>query len=185
MKSHRKESEIYRFSQSAPQNPLHRPTMEVDIFEDFKPPSKKFSSYAAAFISDWWDKSCCAKYFSKNGKIAYMGDSGSNLSLLFFHSLTYHSKRKNLLLRKSLHLTVKFLTILHLKKSKNAHKLGQLFHSRKFTQRFRSLEFLSKLISNKMFDTTRKRIPNKILNKLTEFIPNKIFNTVKLFFIKC
>ena len=74
--------------------------------------SKKFFSYVATFISDWWDKSCCAKYFSKNGKIAYMGDSGRNLSFLFFNFLTYNSERKKLLLRKSLHLTVKFFTIL-------------------------------------------------------------------------
>ena len=42
LKSHSKESEIYRLSCSTIPNFLRRPTMVTDIFEDFEPPSKKF-----------------------------------------------------------------------------------------------------------------------------------------------
>ena len=42
MKSQWKESETYRFSRSVSQNPLRRPTMVANIFEDFQPPSKRF-----------------------------------------------------------------------------------------------------------------------------------------------
>ena len=42
VKSHRKESEICHFNLSASQNPLRWPIKEVDIFEDFEPPSNKF-----------------------------------------------------------------------------------------------------------------------------------------------
>ena len=43
LKSHSKESEIYRLSCSTiPPTFLRRPPMVTDIFEDFEPPSKKF-----------------------------------------------------------------------------------------------------------------------------------------------
>ena len=41
-KSSWKGSEIYRFSCSASQNSIPRPTMVADILYDFEPPSKKF-----------------------------------------------------------------------------------------------------------------------------------------------
>ena len=44
VKSHRKESEICHFNLSASQNPLRRPTKEVDIFEGFD--FQQISSYA-------------------------------------------------------------------------------------------------------------------------------------------
>ena len=42
LKSHSKRSEIYPFSCSTTSNFLYQPTMVIDIFEDFEPPSKKF-----------------------------------------------------------------------------------------------------------------------------------------------
>ena len=42
VKSSWKGSKIYRFSRSATQNFIRRPTIVADIFEDFEPPSKKF-----------------------------------------------------------------------------------------------------------------------------------------------
>ena len=42
VKSHRKGSEIYRFSRSATGNSLRRPSMVAEISHDFEPHSKKF-----------------------------------------------------------------------------------------------------------------------------------------------
>ena len=51
MKSSWKGSEIYRFSCSATQNFITRPTMMADIFEEFEPPSKLIPSYVPALKS--------------------------------------------------------------------------------------------------------------------------------------
>ena len=42
LKSHSKRSEIYPLSCSTTSNFLCQPTMVIDIFEDFEPPSKNF-----------------------------------------------------------------------------------------------------------------------------------------------
>ena len=51
MKSLWKGSEIYRFSRSATQNFLGRPTMVTDISQDFELPSKKFLATPLSWIN--------------------------------------------------------------------------------------------------------------------------------------
>ena len=58
----------------------------------------------------------------KGSKIVYMRDSINNLSFLSYHSLTYDSERKNVLLKKRVLLTVSLLQFKILKKSKHAFK---------------------------------------------------------------
>ena len=59
-----------------------------------------------------------------------MRDSINNLNFLSYHFLTYDSEQKNLLLRKSLLLTVSFLQ-LQIKKLQNVLlKEAKVFHSR-------------------------------------------------------
>ena len=63
-------------------------------------------------------------------KIVYMKDSINNLSFLSYHFLTYDSERINVLLRKSLLLTVCLLQIQMQKLENMLIKKLQVFHSK-------------------------------------------------------
>ena len=63
LKSHSKRSEIYPFSCSTTSNFLCQPTMVIDIFEDFEPPSKKFLGKSLCGLTKSYYQKLCKILF--------------------------------------------------------------------------------------------------------------------------